>query len=150
MASRFGAMNFLVVPLLRSRLRSLVGGRLAILTVTGRITGKKHSFPVMCAADDQGMVVIAAFADAKSWWKNLRTEAEITVELEGRVIRARASALLAEDAIRGHAIRRYLRRFGSVAKTLGVATGFESRDDSALGREAKGSVVVRIVPIPEF
>lgn len=148
MASRFGAMNFLVVPLLRSRLRSLLGGRLAILTVTGKVTGKPHTFPVMCAADDEGMVVVAAFADAKSWWKNLRTESELTIELDGKAIRARALALLAEDASRGQALRRYLRRFGSMAKTFGVSSAYESLDDAALGREAKGSVVVRIAPIP--
>src|SRR5512139_1386986 len=107
MARRFGAMNWLVVPMLRSPLRAVFGGRLGVLTVTGRKTGRPHTFPTMIAVDDEGMVVVAAWANEKSWWRNLRDEAPLTVELEGRTVAARARALVAQDEERGRALRRY-------------------------------------------
>jgi hypothetical protein len=46
--------------------------RVVGLAVTGRRTGQVARFPVQYALDGDDMVVVPAYADRKSWWRNLR------------------------------------------------------------------------------
>jgi hypothetical protein len=65
--------NHLVNPVVRALTRTpghrLLGGRLLVLTYTGRRTGRRHEPPVMSAPFGNDLVVVAG-AGGKTWWRN--------------------------------------------------------------------------------
>lgn len=69
-----GTANRVVRPLLRSPLHRLVSGRLALITVTGRRSGREFTFPVTYYAEEGGVRIEVGWPDQKLWWRNLRGE----------------------------------------------------------------------------
>jgi deazaflavin-dependent oxidoreductase (nitroreductase family) len=103
-------VNRIVAGALRSPLHPLLGRALALVTVTGRRTGRPITVPVMCAQGGEDLVVLVGRAAQKSWWRNLAECADVTVTLGGRRQPMRAT-VLAHEPERGEALRVYLERF---------------------------------------
>jgi F420H(2)-dependent quinone reductase len=85
---RFAVLNRTGNPavrlLLRSPLHPLLSGSLALLTVTGRQTGKKHTFPVAYKQDGDNVTVIVGSPEHKRWWRNLEEPgAPVQIRLRG-------------------------------------------------------------------
>ena len=90
--------NRLVELLLRSPLHPLVSGRLALITVTGRRTGREHTFPVGYARDDgRRLTIPVMWPERKLWWRNLRDLAPVRVRLHGVERLGQARATVADD-----------------------------------------------------
>ena len=139
----FGAPNPFVLAVLRSRMHRVLGGALLTLTVRGRKTGREHVFPVMYARDGQNLVVVAAWASKKRWWRNLRGGAEVKVLLGGEPLRGRGT--LVDDGVeRGRLLRLYLERFPTAASTLGLPRDRSAVDDATLSRQLRNAEVVHI------
>jgi len=67
------AFNKVMLPVVRSGPgRRLFGGSMAIVTYTGRKSGREVTFPVSYRRDESSdEIVIAVMApDAKTWWRN--------------------------------------------------------------------------------
>src|SRR5437660_12409337 len=64
--------NPVVAALLRSPLHPLVSGRLALITVTGRRSGREHTFPVGYRREGEIVTVPVMWPERKLWWRNLR------------------------------------------------------------------------------
>ncbi len=76
--------NRLVRPLLRSPLHPLVSGRLALITVTGRKSGRELSFPVGYTRKGNIVTIAVGWPERKLWWRNLRGEgAPVRIRLQG-------------------------------------------------------------------
>lgn len=88
------AVNPLVGLLLRSPLHRLVNRRLALITYTGRRTGRRHTIPVGYGITGREVTITVGAPERKVWWRSL-TDAGARVEL---VVRGRRQA--------GHAIAR--------------------------------------------
>lgn len=77
-------INHAVKAVLRSPLHGALSGRLVLMTVTGRRTGKRHSFPVAYEQDGPDHLRIHIdWAQKKVWWRNLSSPAPVTVRLRG-------------------------------------------------------------------
>jgi F420H(2)-dependent quinone reductase len=77
-------VNHAVKAILRSPAHSALSGRLVVMTVTGRRTGKKHSFP--CAYDEQGpdqLRIHIDWPEKKVWWRNLKAPSPVSVRVRG-------------------------------------------------------------------
>jgi hypothetical protein len=74
-------VNPLVGAVLRSPAHRLLSGRLMLLTVTGRRTGRALTFPVGYREDGDRLHVHVASPEQKRWWRNLRGGAPVAVEL---------------------------------------------------------------------
>lgn len=74
-----------VVLLLRSPLHRLLSKHLLLLTVTGRKTGKRFTFPVSYAASGDLLHVVSR--RDRFWWRNLKGGAPVTVWLNGQMRR---------------------------------------------------------------
>jgi hypothetical protein len=86
--------NRVVRPLLRSPLHPLISGRLALITVTGRRSGREHTFPVGYTRRGNMLEIHVGWPERKRWWRNLRGEgAPVRVRIRG------------EDHV-GHAVAR--------------------------------------------
>jgi F420H(2)-dependent quinone reductase len=71
----------------------MAGGRVLLLTTTGRKTGREHTVPLFYLNDGEDMVVVASnggTAAHPAWWFNLKANPEATVEVGGRKVFVRA------------------------------------------------------------
>ena len=84
--------NRLVAVLLRSPLHRLADGRLALITVTGRVSGRSYTLPVMYERTDGVLEIPVMWPERKRWWRNLREEADVGLHLRGRQLTGRALA----------------------------------------------------------
>ncbi len=62
--------NGMVLWLLASPLHPLLSGRLCTLSYVGARTGTRHVLPVEYVRDGDRIIVLAANASAKRWWRN--------------------------------------------------------------------------------
>ena len=77
-------VNHVVKAILRSPAHGVLSDRLCVMTVTGRRTGKKRSFPV--AYSEHGADALRIHIDwpeKKVWWRNLKSPAPVSVRLRG-------------------------------------------------------------------
>jgi hypothetical protein len=86
--------NQVVVLLLRSQLHPLVSRRLALITVTGRRTGREHTLPVAYQESAGSLTIPVMWPERKLWWRNLRDEAPVRLRLRGADRTGRAHAVL--------------------------------------------------------
>jgi hypothetical protein len=75
--------NRIVRGLLRSPLHRLVSGRLALITVTGRRSGREFTFPVAYSQEGDRVTIGVEWPERKVWWRNLRDGAPVRMRLRG-------------------------------------------------------------------
>jgi F420H(2)-dependent quinone reductase len=116
---KFWIMNRLVNPLVRtilcSPVHSLLSGSLALLTYTGRKSGRRHSLPVMYLERNGELVVFAGQPRDKRWWRNFRPVAPVSVVLRRHSFEGRAEAILDDDAAIGMGRAAYAAKFPQAA-----------------------------------
>ncbi|MFF3568792.1 nitroreductase/quinone reductase family protein [Nocardia jiangxiensis] len=81
--------------LLRSRLHRIFSGKLLIITVVGRKTGREYANPVGYASYEGDLLV----GTAARWRRNLRDGESVRVTLRGREIRADWEVITEEEPI---------------------------------------------------
>ena len=117
MASRtsFTVVNRTVNPLVRAVLRSpahgLLSGHLALITVTGRRTGRRFTIPVGYHEDGDRVTIPVEWPEGKRWWRNLRGDGA-PVELRIRGVRRIGIARAVGDERSGVAVEVELDRSG--------------------------------------
>jgi F420H(2)-dependent quinone reductase len=90
--------NPIVIWLLRSPLHRFGDQHTLLLTVTGRKSGKRYTFPVSYLRDGETLLVMTH--RARAWWKNLRDGgAPITAYVDGHDVSARAEASTDPDTV---------------------------------------------------
>jgi hypothetical protein len=71
-------------------IQTLVGQGVALLSFTGRKTGKRYDIPVSYQRD--GDVVTVITKKLRKWWHNFETPAEVEVRLAGKRYAGKAEA----------------------------------------------------------
>ena len=84
----FAFMNRVVNPglrlFLRGPLHHPVSGSTALITVTGRKTGREFTIPVAYKRDGDVVTIEVGWPERKKWWRNLREPgAPVTLRLKG-------------------------------------------------------------------
>jgi F420H(2)-dependent quinone reductase len=75
--------NRAVELLLRSPAHPLLSGRLTLITVTGRRSGREHTLPVAYAETGERVRIPVLWPERKLWWRNLRDGATVRLRLRG-------------------------------------------------------------------
>lgn len=90
-------MNRIVNPALRTILRSpihrLASGRVALITYTGRRSGREYTIP--CFYRDKGdeVTIAVGWPDRKLWWRNLTGDGgPVRLRIQGQELRGHAVA----------------------------------------------------------
>jgi F420H(2)-dependent quinone reductase len=113
MMNRF--VNPLVRMILRSRAHRLLSSSLALLTYTGRTSGRHYSLPVMYTERTGELVVFAGRPREKKWWRNFLVGAPVQILLRGRALDGWAEAVLDDEAAIGPAWAVYAVKFPKAA-----------------------------------
>lgn len=139
--------NPLVRWILQSPFHSLLSGSTMLITVFGRKSGKPISLPVQYAQTGNLIFVIPGTPEKKTWWKNLRGGAAVSLTVRGQLHQARAEILDGAadcaDILPGLAL--YFQRFPPAARMHQVNAGPDGKLNPAdLQRAAETTILVRI------
>ena len=100
----FGVLNRTGNPalalLLRSPLHRLASRQLALITVTGRRSGRAYTFPVAYSDDGDVVTIGVGWPERKRWWRNLRGDGAL-VRLRLRGAERTGHAVAAGDEASG-------------------------------------------------
>jgi hypothetical protein len=78
-------VNHVVKGILRSPAHGLVSKNLLVMSVTGRRTGKKRTFPVAYSEDGpKHLRIHIDWPEKKVWWRNLKQPSPVSVRLRGK------------------------------------------------------------------
>jgi hypothetical protein len=75
--------NLAVALVLRSPLHPIASRQLALITVTGRRSGREYTFPVGYRRQGERVTIPVGWPERKLWWRNLRGGAAVRLRLRG-------------------------------------------------------------------
>jgi deazaflavin-dependent oxidoreductase (nitroreductase family) len=96
MAESFG--NKFMKFMINSPLGGLMGASMAVITVTGRKTGKLISTPINVIKTDNTYTVISS--RDRTWWRNLRGGAEAILRVAGKTFKVDGQVLESNEEVR--------------------------------------------------
>jgi deazaflavin-dependent oxidoreductase (nitroreductase family) len=138
-------LNPLVGALLRSPLHFLLSPGLALLTVTGRRSGRSYSIPVGYQRDGDDVVVMVSEARHKQWWRNYYEPGPVQLRLRGREQSGTAELVAPGSEEFRERVEETLRRLPWMSRVLHVdydrRTGLRTDQLDRLGEEI---AIVRI------
>lgn len=120
-------------------LERLVGRSVALVTWTGRRSGRRHTTPVTYCRDDGHVTLVSK--PSRLWWRNFAERPQVELRLAGEVRTGHATA-----GIRGEAgivrLTAFLERHPRDARAYGVRVGADGRLDERDARALLPQVVV--------
>jgi hypothetical protein len=133
-------VNPLLTLLLRTPLHGLISGRLVLLSLTGRTSGRRYTFPVGYGQEGDTLLITTM----AGWKKNLAGGAPVEVWLRGRRRAGTAEVVDDEHGVY-EGFRRLLPGAPQLAQILGIRLegGAPNPDDVRRARE-RGYVLVRV------
>lgn len=135
-------LNSLTSVMLRTPgLQRLAGRSTALITFTGRTTGKTYTTPVTYTRDGEGVIMTAHVS--RQWWRNLDAHPEVELRLAGEAVTGRAEVLRGDDALPD--LITYYQDLTTVAKAAGIPSDAAGRIDPAdAAAHLTDTVVVRV------
>lgn len=134
--------NPLMLWLLRSPLHPLVSGSIMAITYTGRMSGKTYIVPVNYQRVGEQLITVS---DTKrTWWRNMRGGAQVTLRLRGKDVAAYAQVF--EDfAYVAQGLKEIVRANPSAARFMRVRLD-EHKQPSLIDLDiaARDRVLVRV------
>ncbi|MEV0202028.1 nitroreductase family deazaflavin-dependent oxidoreductase [Nonomuraea sp. NPDC050691] len=113
------------LPILMYRvgLGPLLGGRVMLLTHTGRVSGRRRQAVIeVVQHDEHGYVAASGFGRKADWYRNVMATPEVTLQVGGRTLRATATPLEAD--LGAEILARYAPRHPVAARHLCRIMGF--------------------------
>jgi len=89
--------NFFIKAIVNSPLHFMLGERFAVITFTGRKTGKTYSIPVNVTPI--AGILTAVSLRGRTWWRNLRGGRMIRLRRNGSRLEVRAETVEAPEAV---------------------------------------------------
>jgi hypothetical protein len=134
--------NDFVKFFLRTPLRVFLGDTMLII-VTGLKTGKKYSTPVGFYRENGNLWVLTN--RSRTWWRNVKNGADVSLVLEGKPIQAFAQAELDTRSVETHLVE-YVQHVPIAARSLGIRVENKVPDRGDIARIAKDRLFVKIQP----
>lgn len=141
-----GLLYHLPVWLYRLGLGWLLGERFLLINHVGRKSGKSYQTVVEVARRDADAYVVASgYGRRSDWYRNLRHQPDVTIQVGRRTLDVRAHFLSPEES--GQEMADYARRHPSAARNLIKLIGYEAPETMEgyhrLGQERIPFVVFR-------
>jgi deazaflavin-dependent oxidoreductase (nitroreductase family) len=134
--------NFFMKAMIHSPLHSLLGDRFAVITVTGRKTGRPISTPINVSPDADRYNVVSM--RNRTWWRNLRGDVPARLHVSGKTFPVRGEIVEEPGAVR-EALQRYFQKYPDYAKYFNVKLTPEGQlDSNDLQRAAEERLIIRL------
>lgn len=89
--------NSIMRWILRAPFHSLLSKNMLLITLTGRKSGKTYTIPINYIRDGDRFLTISY--QQRTWWRNLRGGAPVTLQLQGREMSATGTAIEDSDEV---------------------------------------------------
>lgn len=132
--------NDFVKLLLRTPLHVFMGNTM-LLTVTGCKTGRKYSTPVGFYRDGETLWVLTS--RDRTWWRNVRKGAHVSLLLKGKTMPAFAEAELDAEAVEAR-LRDYVQRIPMAARSMGIRIENKAPCTEDIARVAQDRLFVKV------
>ncbi len=130
--------------ILRSPFHGLISTNIMLIAFTGRRSGETYSTPVNYVRGDDGITVFSR--RSRTWWKNLRGGAPVTVRVKGQELKAIAESTEDLDRVTA-ALLDYLGQSPNYAKYYQVTLGpTGAPNPEEVAQAARDLVLIRIRP----
>jgi len=126
---------------LRSPLHGMLSNGMMLITVTGSKTGKKYTTPVEYFREDELLWVMTS--RDRTWWKNLRGGAEVSLLLKRKPVTAIAEPDLDAKAVEARMVE-YIKHVPQAAKPLGIRIENGKANAEDIARTAEDRLFVKI------
>jgi deazaflavin-dependent oxidoreductase (nitroreductase family) len=134
--------NLFMKTLVNSPLHPLLGKSFAVITVTGRKTGKPIETPinVVCVCETQ---MVSSMRN-RTWWRNLRGGRTARLRQSGKLITVRGEVVeIPAEVAAG--LAGYFAQYPGYAKYLNVRLGPDGKPDSReMERVARERVLIKL------
>jgi len=114
-----------------------------LITVTGLKTGKKYSTPVGFYRENGNLWVLTS--RNRTWWRNVKNGADVSLFLKGKPIKAFAQADLDTRSVETRMVE-YIQHVPIAARSLGIRVENKVPDMGDIARVAKDRLFVKIQP----
>jgi hypothetical protein len=135
-----GWMNAAMRAFLRTPgLQSWLGRSIALISWTGRRSGRRYTTPVSYHRRDRQVTVLTK--RFRPWWRNFADRPEVELRLAGETVRGRARASVGDERALPRLIE-FLEHNPRDARAYGVEIGADGRLDERDARALLDQVVV--------
>ncbi|HTX90000.1 MAG TPA: nitroreductase family deazaflavin-dependent oxidoreductase [Anaerolineales bacterium] len=137
--------NFFIKALVNSPFHSILGNSFAVITVTGRKTGKPITTPINVATVG-GVLTVISLRD-RTWWRNLREARPAWLRRAGKRSRVRAELLEAPEAVQSN-LQEYFAQYPGYAKYYQIPSGKDGKPDPReLEKLSDRHVIIHLYPL---
>ena len=95
---------------------ALQGSNLIDITVTGRTSGRSHTYPIWFALDGDTLYLIPVRGSDTEWYKNVRKTPTIHLEARGKTLTA-TPRILTEQAQLDRVLEKFRDKYGRNVKS---------------------------------
>jgi deazaflavin-dependent oxidoreductase (nitroreductase family) len=134
--------NDFVKFFLRTPLHVFMGNTM-LITVTGCKTGRKYSTPV--GFYHEGDILWVISSRDRTWWRNVKNGADVTLLLNGKTVRAFARAELNEKDVEIHLLK-YVQQMPMLARSLGIRMENKIPNAEDITHVAKERLFIKVKP----
>jgi hypothetical protein len=134
--------NDFVKFFLHTPLHALMGDTM-LIRVTGLKTGKKYSTPVGFYRENGNLWVLTS--RNRTWWRNVKKGADVSLLLKGKRINAFAQAELDSKSVETRMLE-YVQHVPIAASSLGIRVENKVPNMGDIARVAKDRLFVKIKP----
>ena len=126
---------------LRSPLHGMLSNGMMLISVTGHKTGRKYTTPVEYFREDDNLWVMTN--RDRTWWKNLKGGAEVSLLLKRKPVTAIADLVVDEKSVESQ-LYEYIKHVPQAAKPLGIRIENGKANAEDISRTAKDRLFVKI------
>ena len=134
--------NDFVKFFLRTPLQVFMGNTM-LITVTGCKTGRQYSTPV--GFYHEGDILWVISSRDRTWWRNVKNGADVTLLLNGKTVSAFANAELDEKNVETHLLR-YIQQMPMLARSLGIRMENKIPNAEDIAHVAKERLFIKVKP----
>jgi hypothetical protein len=114
-----------------------------LITVTGCKTGRKYSTPV--GFYHEGDILWVISSRDRTWWRNVKNGADVTLLLNGKTVSAFANAELDEKNVETHLLT-YIQQMPMLARSLGIRMENRIPNAEDIAHVAKERLFIKVKP----
>lgn len=134
--------NDFVAFLLHTPLHVLMGNTM-LITVTGCKTGRTYSTPVGFYREGDNLWVVSS--RDRTWWRNVRNAAKVSLLLKGRRVNAFADVEMDEKAVEKRLLE-YIRHIPMAATSFGIRMENKIPNAEDIAHVAQDRLFIKIKP----